>query len=277
MYKSPLIMKPTLTNINKIFFTQEQINLFNRAVKLTMKTMTGFLDEEIHRKSFGKWKTLDDVYPDKRKYISLQRFGAMSKTERRTKVFYSKIEKEVKYTCSITKEKKVESSNMYIMVSATAEKSKYLAPWFYPVLEHHCKQLGLDFVIEESDGYDAIINGVQVELKIGQGENTSQIATGNNHSKVKVDDIISIQFQMNGNEFTSLWVGHIDMSKATNPETKWSDTVTTSGKNNVGFSGLTVAAVDMDIITCYYGEVRNHAKNSPKTPIKTTHIVYDAV
>jgi len=246
--------------LDKIFPTKEEQQKFVLAVMLTLAQTTENLNEEIPRKSRGKWKTLIDVYPNKKKYIPLQTFASYSKKKRNTEVFYSEDEVQVTYKDKTTKKKVTEMSNMYVWVEQTAEKSKYLAPWFYPELTYQCQKLGLDFVAEEVDGYDAIINGILVELKIGQSKSKSQIATGNNHSKVKVDDIISIQFVMDGNKFTDLWVGHLDMGKCVSEDTKWSDTVTTSGKNNNGFSGLTAGNDDIDQLVCYYGDVRKGSK-----------------
>lgn len=255
--------------LNKIFPTKEEQEKFVLAVKRTLLQTTENLNEEIPRKSRGKWKTLKDVYPDKKKYIPLQTFQSYTKKKRHEEVFYSENDVEVTYKCNITDKKVTEKSNMYIWVEQTAEKSKYLAPWFYPELAYQCEQLGINFVAEEVDGYDAIINGILVELKIGQGKSTSQIATGNNHSKVKVDDIISIQFIMDGNDFVSLWVGHIDMGGCVSESTKWSDTVTKSGKNNNGFAGLTVGNEDESMITCYYGDTRQAQK--------LVNIVYESI
>lgn len=248
-----------MTTTDKIFATETEQQKFVLAVKRTLLQTTENLNEEIPRKSRGKWKTIDDVYPDKKKFISLQTFQSYTKKKRKEEVFYCEDEKDevlVVYKCKITGEIKTEKSNMYIWVEQTAEKSKYLAPWFYPELSYQCQQLGLDFIVEEVNGYDAIINGVKVELKIGQSSSKSQLSTGNNHSKVKVDDIISIQFIMDGNDFVSMWVAHIDMSKAVSEDTKWSDSVSKNGKNNNGFSSLTVGNDDYGIITCYYGKVR---------------------
>lgn len=248
------------SGLDKIYPTESEQNKFVLAVILTLAQTTENLNEEIPRKSRNKWYTLLDVYPNKKKYISLQTFASYSKKKRNTEVFYSENEVQVTYKDKTTNKKVTEISNMYVWVEQTAEKSKYLAPWFYPELAYQCNKLGLDFIAEEVDGYDAIINGIFVELKIGQSKSNSQLATGNNHSKVKVDDIISIQFVMDGNNFTDLWVGHLDMGKCISEDTKWSDTVTTSGKNNNGFSSLTAGNDDIDQVVCYYGDIRKADK-----------------
>lgn len=242
------------------FKSTEEEKLFIKAVKMAFDHCTKRFDDSIPKDSFGEQKTLDDKYPDKKKYISFHKYKTMKKADRLSKVFFSEEEETVTYKTKKTKQTITEKSNMYIMVSQTAEKSKEVATKFYIALAIFCKQLGIDYNRTEENGFDAIINRVRVELKIGQSSCASSIATGNNHSKIKVDCIVSIQFKMQGNQFTSLWVGLIDMGKKTSEDTKWSDDVSKSGKNNNGFSTLTVATEDDNIVKCLYGTKKSAQK-----------------
>ena len=71
----------------------------------------------------------------------------------------------------------------------TVDKTKLLANIFNPALEDAAKQLGVDYITEETVGYDAILLEEEIENKLTLGSSTSSFATGNNHSKTKVDKI----------------------------------------------------------------------------------------
>ena len=68
----------------------------------------------------------------------------------------------------------------------TVDKTKFLANIFNPALEDAAKTLGVDYITEETVGYDAILLDEEIENKMSLGSSTSSFATGNNHSKTKV-------------------------------------------------------------------------------------------
>ena len=70
------------------------------------------------------------------------------------------------------------------------------------------------------------------------GSSTSSFATGNNHSKTKVDKIFCIKFTQKENDFPSVFACIVDLSLKQNEATGWTDSVTKTGKNNNGFSTL---------------------------------------
>ena len=92
------------------------------------------------------------------------------------------------------------------------------------------------------------------------GSTTSSFATGNNHSKTKVDKIFVCKLQQNGNNFPEVFAAIVDLSLATNPATGWSDSVTATGKNNNGFSTLKIHKEDALCITPIYGKIRKTTK-----------------
>lgn len=238
------------------FKNEEEEKLFVVAVKKALQHCTDRFNDAIPKDSFGLQKTLDDKYPDQKKYITFYQYSQLSKPKRSKCLFDVDNEEVVTYKVRKTGEVITESTNIYKWVSQTAEKSKEVATKFYIALEIFCKELGIDFQRIEKKGFDFIINGIRCEGKLGQSQDLSSIATGNNHSKVKVDCIISVQFKMSGNDFTDIWVGVVDMSKATSEDTKWSDDVSKTGKNNNGFSKLTISVEDANIVKCLCGEIK---------------------
>ena len=142
----------------------------------------------------------------------------------------------------------------------TVDKTKLLANIFNPALEDAAKQLGVDYITEETVGYDAILLDEEIENKLTLGSSTSSFATGNNHSKTKVDKIFCVKATQVGNIFPSVFACIVDLSTATHPETGWDDKVTETGKNNNGFSTLRVHNDDLHCVTVIYGKVRKTRK-----------------
>jgi len=101
------------------------------------------------------------------------------------------------------------------------------------------------------------------------GSSTSSFATGNNHSKTKVDKIFCVKLTQDGNNFPQIFACIVDLSLAQNPKTGWTDSVTKTGKNNNGFSTLRVHNEDLICITPIYGKVRRTQK--------FIHTVYETI
>ena len=142
----------------------------------------------------------------------------------------------------------------------TVDKTKLLANVFNPALQDVADNCGIDYVTEETTGYDAILLQEEIENKLTLTKTTSSFATGNNHSKSKVDKVFVVKASQVGNIFPSVFAAVIDLSLATHPETGWDDKVTKTGKNNNGFSTLRVHNDDLHCITVMYGKVRKADK-----------------
>lgn len=142
----------------------------------------------------------------------------------------------------------------------TVDKTKLLANVFNPALEDAAKQCGVDYISEETIGYDAKCIGEEIENKLSLTKSTSSFATGNNHSKTKVDKVFCVKVTQIGNIFPSVFACIVDLSLATNPLTGWDDKVTETGNNNNGFSTLRVHNDDLHCITVIYGKVRKTTK-----------------
>ena len=142
----------------------------------------------------------------------------------------------------------------------TVDKTKLLANIFNPALEDAAKNLGVDYVTEETVGYDAVLIAEEIENKLTLGKDSASFATGNNHSKTKVDKIFVCKLQQNGNDFPEVFAAIVDLSLASNPATGWSDSVTKTGKNNNGFSQLRIHKEDALCITPIYGKIRKTTK-----------------
>ncbi|WP_124981681.1 hypothetical protein [Nonlabens xiamenensis] len=151
----------------------------------------------------------------------------------------------------------------------TVDKTKFLANIFNPALEDAAKTLGVDYITEETVGYDAILLDEEIENKMSLGSSTSSFATGNNHSKTKVDKIFCVKLTQKANGFPEVFACLVDLSLKMNPNTGWSDSVTKTGKNNNGFSTLKIHNEDAICITPIYGRVR-------KTQ-KYVHTVYETI
>ena len=151
----------------------------------------------------------------------------------------------------------------------TVDKTKLLANVFNPALQDVADKCGVDYITEETTGYDAILMKEELENKLTLTKSTSSFATGNNHSKSKVDKVFVVKATQVGNIFPSVFAAIVDLSLATNPATGWDDKVSETGKNNNGFSTLRVHNDDLHCITVIYGKVR-------KTQ-KFVHTVYETL
>lgn len=151
----------------------------------------------------------------------------------------------------------------------TVDKTKLLANVFNPALQDTAEKYGVDYITEETTGYDAILLDEKLENKLTLTKSTSSFATGNNHSKTKVDKVFVVKATQVGNIFPSVFAAIVDLSLATNPATGWDDKVSETGKNNNGFSTLRVHNDDLHCITVIYGKVR-------KTQ-KFVHTVYETL
>jgi len=151
----------------------------------------------------------------------------------------------------------------------TVDKTKLLANVFNPALQDVAENCGVDYITEETTGYDAILLNEKLENKLTLTKSTSSFATGNNHSKTKVDKVFVVKASQVGNIFPSVFAAIVDLSLATNPKTGWDDKVSETGNNNNGFSTLRVHNDDLHCITVIYGKVR-------KTQ-KFVHTVYETL
>jgi len=151
----------------------------------------------------------------------------------------------------------------------TVDKTKLLANVFNPALQDVAENCGVNYITEETTGYDAILLDEKLENKLTLTKSTSSFATGNNHSKTKVDKVFVVKATQVGNIFPSVFAAIVDLSLATNPATGWDDKVSETGKNNNGFSTLRVHNDDLHCITVIYGKVR-------KTQ-KFVHTVYETL
>ena len=158
--------------------------------------------------------------------------------------------------------------------NTTVDKTKFLAPIFNPSLASQAKEMGLDYVKEEAVGYDAKCLNGEIENKLSLGKDPAQFATGNNHSKTKVDKIFCVKLEQVGNLFPSGFACIVDLSLAKHPQSGWTDTVTKTGKNNHGFSSLKIHVSDVDCITVIHGKVRTHVKGRPNASTDFVQIDY---
>lgn len=142
----------------------------------------------------------------------------------------------------------------------TVDKTKLLANVFNPALQDVAENCGVDYITEETTGYDAILLNEKLENKLTLTKTTSSFATGNNHSKTKVDKVFVVKASQVGNIFPSVFAAIVDLSLATNPKTGWDDKVSETGNNNNGFSTLRVHNDDLHCITVIYGKVRKTQK-----------------
>lgn len=156
----------------------------------------------------------------------------------------------------------------------TVEKTKFISPVFNTSLARIAKEEGYDYIKEEAVGYDSKCLSSELENKLCLSSNPSQFATGNNHSKSKVQQIFCTKVSQVGNIFPSGFAAIVDLSKASHPDTGWTDTVTKTGKNNHGFSGLQIHIDDVDCITVIHGSIRCHVKDRPNSPTTFVQIDY---
>ena len=150
----------------------------------------------------------------------------------------------------------------------TVDRTKYVAPIFNIQLGRVAKELGVDYIEEEGIGYDCICEGNKVENKLSLGTKSPHaFATGNNHSKTKVDLVFCTKLVYNDdNGFNQIHASVVDLSQRTLPLiTRWrddqkKDKKTGKVKNNNGFSTLEIAKQDAHIVTPVFGGTRPAVK-----------------
>ena len=161
----------------------------------------------------------------------------------------------------------------------TVDKTKFIAPIFNGDLELSAEEIGVDYISEEAVGYDCISQGVKLENKLSLAQPKSAgLATGNNHSKTKVPHVFctKLLYDVETNKITDIFAAIVDLSKATNPLTRWDDEQkvdkkTGKVKNNNGFSKLLVHKDDADCVTVIFGGLKPLQWNS-----KYYHPSYEA-
>ena len=126
----------------------------------------------------------------------------------------------------------------------------------------------MDYIEEEGIGYDCIVEKQKVENKLSLGTKSPHaFATGNNHSKTKVDLVFCTKLVYNDNNgFDQIHASVVDLSQRTLPLiTRWrddqkKDKKTGEVKNNNGFSTLEISKHDAHIVTCVFGSTRPATK-----------------
>ena len=79
---------------------------------------------------------------------------------------------------------------------ATVDYTKFVQNFINAAIESYWKDNGIDAYMETSNGYDAVIAGNKVEIKVSGGANRDSLATGNKMSKVKVPLTLVIRYEM---------------------------------------------------------------------------------
>ena len=168
--------------------------------------------------------------------------------------------------------------NLHKIFPETVDKTKFVSPIFNPQLEYVAQQQGIDYIQEEAVGYDAILRGLKLENKLSFMAGGASFATGNNHSKTKVPHVFctKLLYDVETNKITDIFAAIVDLSKATNPLTRWDDEQkvdkkTGKVKNNNGFSKLLVHKDDADCVTVIFGGLKPLQWNS-----KYYHPSYEA-
>lgn len=151
----------------------------------------------------------------------------------------------------------------------TVDKTKFIAPIFNGDLELSAEEIGVDYISEEAVGYDCISQGVKLENKLSLAkEKAAGLATGNNHSKTKVPQVFvtKLKYDVETNKIVGIFAAIVDLSKATNPLTRWKDDQQKGDdgevKNNNGFSTLYVHRDDRHCITTILGDLKPLRGNS---------------
>ena len=151
----------------------------------------------------------------------------------------------------------------------TVDKTKFIAPIFNGDLELSAEEIGVDYISEEAVGYDCISQGVKLENKLSLAkEKAAGLATGNNHSKTKVPQVFvtKLKYDVETNKIVGIFAAIVDLSKATNPLTRWKDEQQKDAdgevKNNNGFSTLYVHRDDRHCITTILGDLKPLRGNS---------------
>ena len=151
----------------------------------------------------------------------------------------------------------------------TVDKTKFIAPIFNGDLELSAEEIGVDYISEEAVGYDCISKGVKLENKLSLAkEKAAGLATGNNHSKTKVPQVFctKLQYDVDTNKIIGIFAAIVDLSKATNPLTRWKDDQQKGDdgevKNNNGFSTLFVHRDDGHCVTPIMGGLKPLTKRN---------------
>ena len=163
----------------------------------------------------------------------------------------------------------------------TVDKTKFIAPIFNGDLELSAEEIGVDYISEEAVGYDCISKGVKLENKLSLAkEKAAGLATGNNHSKTKVPQVFctKLQYDVDTNKIIGIFAAIVDLSKATNPLTRWKDEQQKDAdgevKNNNGFSTLYVHRDDRHCITTILGDLKPLRGNSKFYHASYEHCIY---
>ena len=116
------------------------------------------------------------------------------------------------------------------------------------------KSIGLE--LEFGDGYDFVIEGIEVEKKNTANKNAATAAVGNKFSHNKVDKTWVTRYTPEGNKIAYLNDMLIDLGKANHSSTGW----TNPDGENGGFNKLVVHNSDNDCITTFHGSYNTSSK-----------------
>lgn len=121
---------------------------------------------------------------------------------------------------------------------ATVDYTKFVQNFINAAIEAYWKDNGIDAYMETSNGYDAVIAGHKVEIKVSGGANMDGLATGNKMSKVKVPLTLVIRYEMDydNDTFASTGVYVVNNDKGA----AWVG----SGGEKDAFSTLRVYSID---------------------------------
>ena len=161
--------------------------------------------------------------------------------------------------------------------NSTVQKTKLLANFAPFAFEDAAEIVGIPYKFVDGNGYDVEMddNGViTIEEKMTLGDDNGKFATGNNHSKVKNSLHFVLKLKHDGNIFTEVFAALVDVPNLKHKDSGWDDKVTSSGKNNNGFSGLKVHISDIDCVTSIYGTARTNVKNQKRlcTFVQTDYV-----
>ena len=161
--------------------------------------------------------------------------------------------------------------------NSTVQKTKLLANFAPFAFEDAAEIVGIPYKFVDGNGYDVEMddNGViTIEEKMTLGDDNGKFATGNNHSKVKNSLHFVLKLKHDGNVFTEVFAALVDVPNLKHKDSGWDDKVTSSGKNNNGFSGLKVHISDIDCVTSIYGTARTNVKNQKRlcTFVQTDYV-----
>ena len=120
------------------------------------------------------------------------------------------------------------------------------------------KSIGLE--LEFGDGYDFVIEGIEVEKKNTANKTPATAAVGNKFSHNKVDNTWVTRYTPEGNKISYLNDMLVDLGKAKHPSTGWTDP---DGKNG-GFNALVIHNSDEDCIFLFHGSYNTSTKYGKK-------------